>query len=310
MPNIVFVLGLIGVVSFVLLISGYPERCPHCARWFARVVTERWYQSEETVEIPINDSQNSRKVAKKQYQYKVKYTCKFCRRDWIEATASYYEQEVGVLKVCEVSAEKTTLRRPWWKKMAWATGLGFSIFMLSFVIYDPQILMEPPDKIHEYLRYYFAAILAPFNGSTWASRQALLQVVEARWILEYDVEKFHQNNQGGSWEQTLPSFVASGTFDPPVWPSLPPDSAESLEGQVRVKEKRAFYNVVFREEISGKLYSTDHLFRKRPNNQKGIDPVPLDAALFLKLQKSSTVWKGEIQESPEGNYFLSLEQEN
>lgn len=197
----------------------------------------------------------------------------------------------------------------WWKKLAWATGLVFALFMISFIIFDPGILMDPPDKIHEYLRDYFRVALAPFDGSQWVSRRTLLKVVEAQWILEYDVEEFHQNKFGGSWDSASRPLVSSGSFEPPVWPQLPQVYAESVEGQVRVKEKRSFYTVVFREESSGKLYSTDHLFQKGPDDPKGIDPLHLDETLFLKFQKSSAVWEGEIQESSDGNYFLCLEQE-
>lgn len=309
MPNIVFVLGLAGVIGFVVLIFGHPERCPHCAKWFARMVAERWYQGEEVVAAPIGDTQNSRKVSKKQYRYKVKYTCKFCRKDWTEETASCYEQEVGVLKNPAVSVEKASLQIPWWKKLVWATGLVFALFVISLIIFNPGILMDPPDQIHEYLRDYLRVVLAPFDGSQWVSRRALLKVVEARWLLECDVEEFRQNKLDESWQLASRTLVASGSFEPPAWPALPPDSAESEDGQVRVKEKRSFYTVVFREESSGKLYSTDHLFQKRPNDPKGIDPLRLDETLFLKFQKSSAVWEGEIKESPDGNYFLSIERE-
>ncbi|MBU1106872.1 MAG: hypothetical protein KKB51_09415 [Candidatus Riflebacteria bacterium] len=309
MPNIVFVLGFAGVVGFVLLIFGHPERCPHCAKWFARVVIQRWYQGEEVVEEPIDDTQNARKISKRQYRYKEKYACKFCQKDWTEEIASYRELEVGVIKNPDVSAEKVSSPMPWWKKLAWATGLVFALFVISLIIFDAGILMDPLDQIHEYVRDYFRAVLSPFDGSQWPSRRTLLKVVEAHWILECDVEEFHQNELGGSWDLASRPLVASGSFEPPVWPTLPSDSAESVEGQVRVKEKRSFYTIVLREESSGKLYSTDHLFQKIPGNPKGIDPLRLDEPLFLKLQKSSSVWEGEIQESSDGNYFVCLERE-
>jgi hypothetical protein len=309
MPNIVFLLGLAGVIGFVVLIFGHPERCPHCAKWFARVVAERWYQGEEVVEVPRDDTQNSRKVSKKQYRYKVKFACKFCQKEWMEEIASYYEQEVGIIKLPDVSAENVSSQMSWWKILAWATGLVFTLFVISLILFEPGILMDSPDQIHEYLRHYFRVVFAPFDGSQWAARRALLKVVEARWILEYDVEEFHQNKLGGSWDSAARPLVASGSFEPPVWPPLPQDSAESVEGQIRVKEKRAFYRVIFREESSGKLYSTDHLAQKRPGDQKRIDPLHLNETLFLKFQKSSAVWEGEIQESSDGNYFLCLEQE-
>lgn len=181
------------------------------------------------------------------------------------------------------------LHGPWSARAGRLFLIFFTLLLLGFPIYNPDVILYP-SHIDTYIERYFEFIIDPFGDNFFRTK---VEIAGGSWQRSLRLEEF----DGKYWifkEDLVKNGSGTNILDPELPPDLSDDTGEAVTGQRRVRCKTEIYELLIRDLRSGQEHIVNDYIGFYRYSDREYCSKPLNEQNYRAMLALSGSWKADL----------------